>query len=83
MEKITYELYAKPGDFISDESARLFAYYSECAHQLRLENYINNHERWIELVVYIHTPHDRERYVTLYKEFICHPERSEWYAKHN
>lgn len=79
MKKITYEVWARPNQDISAETNRLFAWYKEMATQLKLETFIINHSKYITLTVYIKTDDDMKNYDTLYREYICHPERSEYY----
>ena len=79
MKRITYEVWAKPGTEISDETKRLFRWYNEMAQQLKLNTVINNYDKYIDLVVNIEHDADMALYDTLYREYICHPERSEYY----
>lgn len=80
MKKITYEVWARPGQELSIETYRLFEWYQEMAKQLKLETFIINHIAYITLTVYIKTEDDMQKYDTLYREYICHPERSEYYG---
>lgn len=79
MKKITYEVWARPTQNISAETIRLFNWYKEMATQLKLEAVILNNSKYITLAIYIKTDDDMKSYDTLYREYICHPERSEYY----
>lgn len=79
MSIITYEVWARPSTKISDETKRLFNWYNEIAQQLKLNTVINNYDNHIELVVNIEHEADMQLYDVLYREYICHPERSEYY----
>ncbi len=81
MKKITYEVWARPGQEISAETNRLFEWYQKRATQLKLDTHIIYHKTHITLLVYIKTNEGLQRYDTLYRECICHPERSKYYEK--
>lgn len=79
MKIITYEVWAKPNNKVSDETKRLFRWYNEVAKQLKLNTMIADYDEHIELIVNIEHEEDLQKYDTLYRDYICHPERSEYY----
>lgn len=80
MKKVLYEVWARPGESITDETKRLFQWYQSMAENLGLESYAAERGHYMELVVYIKKDEDMITYDTLYREYICHPERSEYYG---
>lgn len=79
MKKITYEVWARPDSIITNETKRLFRWYNEMAQQLKLNTVVASYDNHIELIINMEHEVDTQKYDTLYREYICHPERSEYY----